>query len=149
MITNKEQKIIEAGMKILEQSIKLQGLEANRVSAVIKFCQLKLATMGSEAVGVLFLDTQHRLIEYKTLFKGGHSQCDVYPREIAREALLLNASAIILTHNHPSGHCEPSHADKDITKVLIEALGLFDIRILDHIIVGGGNSLSFANEGLI
>lgn len=98
---------------------------------------------------VLFLDSQHRLIENKIMFSGTLNQASVYPREIIREALFCHAAAIVLAHNHPSGIAEPSLADKDITIVIAQAANLLDIRVLDHLIVGNGEVFSFAESGLL
>ena len=105
--------------------------------AVRKYLSAKLADFEHEVFAVLFLDTQHRLIEYGELFRG------MYPRELVKEALRLNAEAVIVSHNHPSG------AGKVLTQRLREALALVDVRTLDHIIVAGGSTISFAERGLI
>ena len=110
---------------------------------------MKIAHLEHGVFGVLFLDNQHRLIEYRTLFRGTINTAKIYPREVAKEALALNAAALVLTHNHPSGLEEPSEADKTITKTLTKALNLFDIRVLDHIIVTSISTTSFAERGLI
>ena len=105
--------------------------------------------MEHEQFCALFLDSQHRLIEFAELFRGTLDSASVYPREVAKEALHHNAAAVIFAHNHPSGIAEPSMADRKITKRLQEALGLFEIRVLDHIVVGSPGMVSFAEEGLI
>ena len=111
--------------------------------AVRKYLSAKLADFEHEVFAVLFLDTQHRLIEYSELFRG------MYPRELVKEALRLNAAAVVVSHNHPSGNPEPSAADRALTQRLKEALGLVDVRVLDHIIVAGNETASFAEHGLI
>lgn len=98
---------------------------------------------------MLFLDVQHRLIHYAEMFHGTIDSASVYPREVVKEALRLNAAAVIVSHNHPSGSPEPSSADKMLTQRLKEALALVDIRTLDHIIVAGSLATSFAERGLI
>ena len=98
---------------------------------------------------MLFLDNQHRLIRYVEMFRGTIDNASVYPREVVKEALKLNAAAVILSHNHPSGHPEPSKADRTLTKRLIDALALVDVRTLDHIIVAGHERVSFAELGLL
>ncbi|MFO5961811.1 JAB domain-containing protein, partial [Pseudomonas aeruginosa] len=95
------------------------------------------------------LDPRHRLIEYREMFHGTIDSASVYPREVVKEALRLNAAAVILSHNHPSGSPEPSSADKLLTQRLKEALGLVEVRMLDHVIVAGANTVSFAECGLI
>ena len=102
-----------------------------------------------EVFGVLFLDAQNRVIEYKELFTGTLTQTSVYPREVVRESLRLNAAAVILSHNHPSGETRPSRADEVLTSTLKTALALVDVRVLDHIITAGGTSASMAEMGLI
>ncbi len=98
---------------------------------------------------MLFMDTQHRLIEYAEMFRGTIDGASVYPRELVKEALRLNAAAVIVSHNHPSGNPEPSGADRALTQRLKEALGLVDVRVLDHIIVAGTDTTSFTERGLI
>lgn len=102
-----------------------------------------------EVFGVMFLDAQNRVIEFKELFAGTLTQTSVYPREVVRESLRLNAAAVILSHNHPSGSTQPSRADEQLTSTLKSALALVDVRVLDHIITAGGESLSMAEKGLI
>ena len=97
----------------------------------------------------LFLDTRHRILEYKELFFGTINSSSVYPREVARFALKLNAAAIIFAHNHPSGDAELSEADKGLTRKLRDGLGLLDIRVLDHLVVTPSEVLSFAERGLM
>jgi len=113
------------------------------------FVALRLGALPHEVFGVLFLDAQHRLIEMKELFRGSLAQTSVYPREVLRQALLLNAGAAILVHNHPSGVAEPSRADEALTQSLKAALQLVDVRVLDHLVVGTGQVVSFAERGLI
>ena len=103
---------------------------------------------GQEVFACLFLDNQNRVIEFKKLFFGDIAGCAVYPRQVIRAALECNAAALILAHNHPSGSLEPSSADKEVTRKIQEAARLFDLRVLDHIIVGAG-SFSFADKGLM
>jgi DNA repair protein RadC len=95
------------------------------------------------------MDNRHRVICFEEMFRGTIDGASVHPREIVKQALAHNAAAVILAHNHPSGVAEPSHADKALTQRLKEALSLVDIRVLDHFIVGDGQSLSFAESGLI
>jgi DNA repair protein RadC len=111
-----------------------------------EFCQLRLAGAQREEFLVLYLNSQHKLIKDVIEFKGTINAAAVYPREIARHALELNAAAVIISHNHPSGLCEPSQADENITQRIKQALNLFDIAVLDHIIVGNG-TYSFAQRG--
>ncbi len=114
-----------------------------------EFLTLKLAHLEHEVFSILALDNRHRLIEYVELFRGTIDGASVHPREVVKEALRLNAAAVILTHNHPSGVAEPSQADELITSRLRDALALVDVRVLDHIIIAGGQTLSMAERGLI
>jgi DNA repair protein RadC len=116
---------------------------------VKQYVLLKLGNLAHEEFAVLFLDSQHRLLEMKTMFRGTLNQTSVYPREVVKEALALNAGAVVLAHNHPSGTAEPSRADEFLTNTLKSALHLIDVRVLDHLVVGGGNVLSFAERGLL
>ncbi len=102
-----------------------------------------------EVFACLFLDNQHRVLRFEELFHGTIDAAVVYPREVAKKALMHNSAAVIFAHNHPSGINEPSEADKQITERLNKALGLFDIRVLDHFIIGDGRPFSFAEHGLL
>ena len=109
----------------------------------------KLAHREREVFCVLFLTTRHTLIKYEELFQGSIDGATVYPREIVKRALQLNAAAVILAHNHPSGVGEPSTADQAITRRIKSALELVDIRMLDHLIVGGTEVVSMAKRGML
>jgi DNA repair protein RadC len=121
----------------------------NSPAAVRSYLTLWLRDKPSEAFVGLFLDNQNRLIAAEQLFQGTLSQTAVYPREIVRRAIELNAGALIFAHNHPSGLAEPSHADKLLTEGLKEALNHLDIRVLDHLIIADNCTLSFAEKGLL
>lgn len=101
-----------------------------------------------EVFACLFLDNQHRVIQLDELFKGTIDGTRVYPREVVKQALYYNAAAVIFAHNHPSGITQPSQADKQITEKLRQALALFDIRVLDHFIIGDGEPYSFLEHGI-
>jgi DNA repair protein RadC len=116
---------------------------------VKQFLALHLGGLAHEEFAVVFLDGQHRLLQMKTLFRGTLGQTSVYPREVVKEALALNAGAVILAHNHPSGAAEPSRADEFLTQTLKAALQLVDVRVLDHLVVGRGVVVSFAERGLL
>lgn len=111
------------------------------------YLALQLGEREHEVFAAIFLDSQNRVIQYRELFHGTISSTVVYPREIARLALRLNAAAVICCHNHPSGHPEPSSADRTITGRIKDAMELIDVRVLDHIVVGGGQTVSFAERG--
>ncbi len=111
--------------------------------------RLHCAGLQHEVFLVLYLDAHHRLIEAEELFRGTLTQTSVYPREVVKGALTRNAAALALAHNHPSGEAEPSRADELLTQTLKSALGLVDVRIIDHFIVAGDHVVSFAELGLI
>lgn len=113
------------------------------------FLQLHLGGLPHEVFAVLFLDAQHRLLRLEELFRGTLSQTSVYPREVVKRALALNAGAVVLAHNHPSGLAEPSRADEFLTQSLKAALALVDVRVLDHLVVGRGQVVSMAERGLV
>lgn len=117
--------------------------------AVGHYLQLHLAARPHEIFAVLFLDAQHRLIVLEEMFRGTLTQTSVYPREVVVRALHHHAAAVVLAHNHPSGGVEPSRADEALTQTLKAALALVDVRVLDHVIVGAGMTLSMAQRGLI
>ena len=109
--------------------------------------QTLLQSREHEVFAMLFLDNQHRILAYEELFRGTLSSASVYPREVVKRALALNAAALMLVHNHPSGYPEPSRADIEITLRLQDALALVDIRILDHLVVGTEGVVSLAERG--
>jgi DNA repair protein RadC len=125
------------------------GDTLNSPRVVRDYLQLLLAGRSQEVFLVLFLDTQHRVIASEELFHGTLSQTSVYPREVVKRALAHNAAAVILAHNHPSGVTEPSGADQLLTRALKQALALVDVSVLDHFVVAGGQTLSFAERGLL
>ena len=116
---------------------------------VKSFCQTSLAASEREVFGVIFLDNQHRVLRTKELFFGTIDAASVYPREVVKESLTTNASAVIFYHNHPSGDANPSQADRRITRRLTDALALVDIRVLDHFVVSFEGVVSFAERGWI
>ena len=117
--------------------------------AVKHYLQLHLAHKTHEVFAVLFLDAQNRLIAMEELFRGTLTQTSVYPREVVKRALALEAASVVLGHNHPSGTVQPSRADEALTQTLKSALALVDVRVLDHIIVAPGDALSMAEKGLL
>ena len=117
--------------------------------ATRRFLQARLRDLPHEVFAALFLDNRHRVIRYEELFRGTIDGASVHPREVVKAALKLNAAALIFAHNHPSGVAEPSHADERLTRRLRDALGLVDIRVLDHVVIGDQQMVSFAERGLI
>ena len=140
--------VLHAAQALLWQQ--MRGREVLSSPQVVRdFLRVRLGGLEHEVFAVLMLDAQHALIEYVELFRGTVSQTSVYPREVVKESLARNAAAVILVHNHPSGHPDPSRADEHLTQTLKSALSLVDVRVLDHLIVAGMNVLSFAERGLI
>jgi DNA repair protein RadC len=114
-----------------------------------EFVQSQLADEEREIFMVIFLDNQNRVLKHSRLFSGTLSHVEVHPREIVREAIKVNAAAVILAHNHPSGRAEPSKADKAVTERIKKCCHIMDIRVLDHLIIGRGEYVSFAEHGWI
>ena len=121
----------------------------NSVEQTQAYLIAKLRDQRHEVFAMLLLDSQHRLIKYRPMFYGTIDSASVYPRVLVQQALLDNAAGVILAHNHPSGIAEPSNADKSITKRIIEAFSLMDIKVLDHFVIGDGVAVSFAQRGLL
>ncbi|MEW8701935.1 MAG: DNA repair protein RadC [Candidatus Thiodiazotropha sp.] len=148
-----DEEVIDYACSVLEQRLhyRLSSEGAVFTSPIEcrKYLTLKMAELEREVFAVLFLDNRHRLIKFDVMFFGTIDGATVHPREVVKAALMHNAAAVILAHNHPSGVPEPSNADKRITQQVKEALKLIDIRVLDHIVVGGTNTLSFAELSLI
>ncbi|MGI9232184.1 MAG: RadC family protein [Woeseiaceae bacterium] len=113
------------------------------------FLKAHMRDLDHELFCCLFLDNRHRILSFDALFRGTIDGTSVYPREVVKEALAINAAAVILAHNHPSGVAEPSQADERITRRLKSALDLVDIRVLDHLIIGDGKATSLARRGLL
>ena len=143
-----EDLIIQKAKAIIKKRLTFTRYTVSNANDSKAFCSIELHKKEREIFGVLFLDNQNRLIEYKELFMGTIDSASVYPREVVKEALKLNASSLILTHNHPSGLSLPSEADKRLTVRIKEACALVDLRVLDHIIVGEEN-FSFVEAGLM
>lgn len=114
-----------------------------------RYLRIRLAERKNEVFGCLFLDNRHRIIEVSELFQGTIDGASIHPRVVVQKALELNAAAMLFFHNHPSGVAEPSNADEAITRRLKEALALVDVRVLDHFVVTAGESVSFAERGLL
>ena len=114
-----------------------------------EYLRLKLGDRKEEVFGTLFLDSQHRMLQYAELFQGTVDGAAVYPRVVVQRSLEINAAAVVFFHNHPSGVAEPSAADRAITRRLQDALSLIDVRVLDHVVVSAGDAMSFAERGLL
>ena len=145
----KDDAIIAQALRIIEGRIHTAGVTLTSPKDVKDYLTLHLNGLEHEVFGVLWLDAQNRLIVASDLFRGTLTQASVYPREVVKSALAANAAGCILYHNHPSGFAEPSSADESLTQTLKTALALVDCKVLDHMIVGGSNVMSFAERGLI
>ena len=140
--------IIRAAKQLLADRFSRQ-VEITSPSDSKDFLVTQLAESEHEVFACLFLDNRHRVISFDQLFAGTIDGASVHPREVVKKALAHNAAAVILAHNHPSGIPEPSRADESITTRLKDALSLVDVRVLDHIIVGGAETVSLAERGLM
>jgi len=143
---------LQAALELARRALKEEISSRNALSsprAVRDYLRLALAGREQEVFVVLLLDAQHRVIAHEELFRGTLTQTSVYPREVVKCALRHNAAAVIFAHNHPSGVAEPSHADEILTRSLKSALALVDIEVLDHFIVAGSRTMSFAERGLL
>jgi DNA repair protein RadC len=143
-----KQSLMELALAVL-RDLHRPGLELPSPNATRDYLRVLLADRKAEVFGCMYLDNRHRVIETAELFQGTIDGAAVYPRVVVQQALTLNAAAVMFFHNHPSGVAEPSHADEAITRRLKDALALVDIRVLDHFIVTAGESLSFAERGLL
>jgi len=141
--------IIEMAKDILKGRMKVLDVTFNSSQSVKDFLSLDLAAEEREVFAVLFLNNQNQLIEYKRMFLGTIRSVEVHPREIIRTAMALNACAFILSHNHPSGSSEPSQEDRNVTVQIEKVANLLQLKLLDHIVVGKGTTVSFAERGWI
>ena len=142
------QALLEIGRRHLATSIERESA-MDSPATVRRYLKAMLRHEVSEVFGCLFLDTKHRPLAFEILFRGTIDRASVYPREVVRRALLHNAAALILCHNHPSGNSEPSQDDVHWTLSLKRGLALIDVRVLDHIIIGDGEPLSMVEHGWI
>jgi DNA repair protein RadC len=140
--------VMELARRAMSQQLREREVFSSP-DAVKHFLSMQLARKPHEVFAVLFLDAQNRLIAMEELFRGTLTQTSVYPREVVRRALQLEAASVVLAHNHPSGTVQPSRADEALTQTLKSALALIDVRVLDHVIVTQGDSLSMAEKGLV
>lgn len=140
------QAVLEMAKRHLAEDLTLKQAFPD-IETVRSFLKAQLRHLRHEVFAALFLDSQHRLIRYEELFKGTIDGASVYPREVVRKVLDCNAAAVIFAHNHPSGAAEPSQADRHITRQLQQALALIEVRVLDHFVIGEGETASFAERG--
>lgn len=143
------QAALEIARRYLEHEMKSQKVVLTSSALTKQFVSASLKQCHNEVFGCLFLDNSHRLICFEKLFEGSINRADVYPREIVRRALSCNAAAVILVHNHPSGVSDPSEADIELTLYLKHILESVDVRVLDHLIVGSVQTISFGEQGIL
>lgn len=148
-LSQPEDRLVRRAIAVLEQRLFQRGPELTQPATVKKYLQLQLASYKHEVFAVLFLDTKHRVLAFEVLVHGTINGATVPPRRVIQRTLEHNSAAIILAHNHPSGVVDPSSADRYLTQKLKELLSELDVRVLDHFIVGSGESYSFAEAGLI
>lgn len=141
------QQTIREALTLLECRLREPSASFTSSHAARDWLRLQLASLEREEFIALFLDNQHRLIAHETLFTGTINHTQVHPRELVKAGLKYNAAAAVLAHNHPSGEAEPSKADRQVTTRIQQALELVDIRLLDHLVVGGMELTSFAERG--
>ncbi len=140
--------VLELARRCLGEQLR-SGTPLNSPSAVRDYLRLALGSREHEVFLALFVDAQHRVLCAEELFRGTLTQTSVYPREVVKAALRANAAAVIFAHNHPSGVAQPSQADELLTRSLKDALALVEVKVLDHFIVAGRQTLSFAERGLL
>ncbi|EOF8195443.1 DNA repair protein RadC [Yersinia enterocolitica] len=143
------QRTVKRALTLLDRYLRETGVAFTSAQATRDWLRLKMGTLEREEFVVLYLNNQNQLLAHETLFTGTISHTEVHPREVVKRALYFNAAAVIFAHNHPSGEVNPSQADKAITQRLVQALMLVEIRVPDHLIVGGRQIFSFAEHGLL
>ena len=143
-----KQSVVTLAMKVLAVKHRAGRLLSNP-EATRDYLRLRLEDYRNEVFGCLFLDNRHRIIAMRELFQGTIDGASIHPRVVVQQAMEANAAALVFYHNHPSGVAEPSRADEMITRRLTEALALVDVRVLDHFVVSAGESISFAERGLL
>ena len=147
--TDEEQTLIDQAIRCLERRYLVKTDILTSPEATRAYLKLRLAGLTYEVFAVLLLDNRHRVICYEEVFRGTIDGASVHPREIVRRVIETNAAAVIFAHNHPSGVAEPSQSDLRLTQRLKEALTLIDVRVLDHLIIGDSESVSFAERSLL
>lgn len=146
---SREDRAITRALRVLEQRVRESGRLMGDPATCGAFFRLRLGSEEREHFEVAFLNTRHQLIAVERLFSGTVDGAEVHPRIVVQRALALNASAVLLAHNHPSGSTEPSAADRALTARLKTVLGLVDVRLLDHLVVTAGETSSMAARGWI
>lgn len=149
VLTPYAQRTIRRAINLLDKYLRQPGIAFTSSTAARDWLRLLLAGQEREVFMVLYLDSQHCLLESETLFAGSINHVQVHPREVVKSALRFNAAAVVLAHNHPSGDPEPSQCNRNITGRLKEALALVDVNTLDHLVIGSEGIVSFAERGWI
>ena len=144
-----DRRSVDKAMEILASYLRSPSSVFSSPESVREYICLHLGVLPYEVFGVLFLDSQHRLIVFEQMFRGTLTQTSVYPREVVTRALEHRAASVVLTHNHPGGSTQPSRADEALTQTLKAALALVDVRVLDHFVVAGNQAGSMAEMGLL
>jgi DNA repair protein RadC len=140
--------LIELGSKAAKEALdRVESITFSEPAVVRRMLMARVAPLTREIFGVIYVDAQNRLIKSDELFFGDIGACSIYPRIVVEGALKNGASSLVMYHNHPSGLAEPSRADRRITERLVQALGLIDVKVLDHFVVSGTESVSFAERG--
>jgi len=148
LIESEKNSVVKLALSVLTEKYQV-GEKMDDVEQVRQFFQLKLAERKNEVFAVLFLTNRHTVIAYEELFQGTINGASVHIRVVAQKSLEFNSASVIFAHNHPSGDPNPSESDRSITQKLKEALGIFEIRVLDHIVVGTSGTVSLAERGLL
>src|SRR5687767_6152342 len=149
LVSQEADAVIATALRVLELRLRKSSAALTSPGAVRDYLRLAIADKEREVFMCLWLDAQHRVIEAEEAFVGSLTQTSVYPREIVKAALRVNAAAVIFAHNHPSGVAQPSQADELLTANLKEALALIEVKVLDHFIIAGNQAISFAERGLL
>jgi DNA repair protein RadC len=140
--------VLRGARTVLSRRVR-RGVTFDSPKVVREFLTVQLGALDHEVFCVAFVDAQHRLLAFREMFRGTLTQTSVYPREIIKEALAHNCAAVVLAHNHPSGSVEASRADEYLTQTLKQSLALVDVRVLDHVIVAGPDTMCFSERGLL
>lgn len=148
-LTGDQEALIQQAVACLEHQYLVQKVALESPQASRDYLKLRLDGLPCEVFACLFLDNRHRVLAYEELFRGTIDGASVHPREVVRRTLEVNAAAVIFAHNHPSGLTDPSQADIRITQRLKDALALIEVRVLDHLVIGEGEGVSFAERGLL
>lgn len=149
LLRRDDEATITAALEIVASRMRILGIKLESPECVTRYLKIRLGAQEHESFVVMFLDVKNRLIAVDDMFRGTLTFTSVYPREVVKAALARNAAGVILAHNHPSGESDPSDADLHLTRTIVQALALVDVRVLDHIIVAGQQHYSFAEHGHI